>query len=80
MVLVLGFQIIGEIHTAQAIGISQELHTQEWDIREHSALWRPTSKIKVKKRCFNKNMYKENYFDNKRLCFSHEILATFIKT
>jgi hypothetical protein len=57
---------------------SRTAHPRMGYYREHSALWRPTSKIKVKKRCFNKNMYKENYFDNKRLCFSHEYIGDFL--
>jgi len=44
--------------------------------REKSPLWVATSKNKkLRKDVSIKNMFKEHYFDNKRVCFSHEYVG-----
>jgi hypothetical protein len=44
--------------------------------REKSPLWVATSKNKkLRKDVSIKNMFKEHYFDNKRICFSHEYIG-----
>lgn len=55
---------------------SRTAHPRMGYYREHSCLWKPTSKNKkLRKDVSVKNMYKEHYFDNKRICFSHEYIG-----
>jgi GNAT superfamily N-acetyltransferase len=72
---------IGQIHLDQGHRFfSRTAHPRMGYYREHSSLWKPTSKnLKLRKDVTIKNMYKENYFDNKRVCFSHEYVGE-IKT
>jgi len=44
--------------------------------REHSPLWKPTSKNKkLRLDIDHKNVFKNHYADNKRVCFSHEYIG-----
>ena len=44
--------------------------------REHSPLWKPTSKNKkLRKDVSDNNTYKKHIYDNNRLCGSHEYIG-----
>ena len=68
---------IAQIHVDQGHRyFSRTAHPRMGYYREHSKLWNPTSKNKkLRKDVTVKNMYKEHYFDSKRLCFSHEYIG-----
>jgi len=68
---------IGEIHVEQGCRFfSRTAHPKMGYYREHSPLWVATSKNKkLRKDVSVKDMYKEHYFDNKRICFSHEFIG-----
>ena len=68
---------IGQIHIDQGHRyFSRTAHPRMGYYREHSPLWKPTSKNKkLRKDVSIENMYKEHYFDNKRICFSHEYIG-----
>lgn len=45
--------------------------------RENSILWKPTSKNKkLRTDVTHKNIFKNHYVDNKRVCFSHEYVGS----
>lgn len=55
---------------------SRSSHPRMGYYRENSNLWKATSKNKkLRKDVSLANMYKEHYFDNKRICFSHEYIG-----
>jgi hypothetical protein len=68
---------IGAIHVEQGHRyFSRTSHPRMGFYREHSPLWKATSKNKkLRKDISIKNMYKEHYFDDKRICFSHEFIG-----
>lgn len=44
--------------------------------REHSELWKATSKNqKLRKDVTHENLFNNHYADNKRICFSHEYIG-----
>jgi GNAT superfamily N-acetyltransferase len=70
---------IGQIHIEQGHRyFSRTAHPKMGLYRSRSKLWKPTSKNKkLRKDVTVKNMYKEHYFDSKRICFSHEYVGEF---
>lgn len=68
---------IGEIHLEDGLRFfSRTAHPRMGLYREHSKLWRATSKNrKLRKDITIKNIYNNHYFDNKRVCFSHEYIG-----
>ena len=68
---------IAQIHFEQGHRyFTRTAHPKLGYYKENSPLWKPTSKNKkLRKDVTIKNMYKENYFDNKRVCFSHEYIG-----
>lgn len=68
---------IGQIHLEQGLRyFSRTAHPRMIWYREHSPLWKATSKHKkLRKDVSIKNMYKDHYFDNKRICGSFEYIG-----
>ena len=68
---------IAEIHLAQGHRYySRTAHPRMIWYREHSPLWKPTSKHKkLRKDITHKNIFNNHYADNKRVCFSHEYIG-----
>jgi GNAT superfamily N-acetyltransferase len=68
---------IGEIHLEQGHRYySRTAHPRMGFYREHSELWKPTSKNrKLRKDITHKNLFNNHYADNKRICFSHEYVG-----
>tara|TARA_R110000782_G_scaffold69322_1_gene139486 strand:+ start:1263 stop:1610 length:348 start_codon:yes stop_codon:yes gene_type:complete len=68
---------IAQIHLEEGHRFfSRTAHPKFGYHREKSGLWKATSKnMKLRKDVTIKNMFKENYFDNKRVCFSHEYIG-----
>ena len=67
---------IGQIHIDQGLRyFSRTSHPRMGFYREHSPLWKATSKNKkLRKDITHKNVYNGHYADNKRICFSHEYI------
>jgi len=68
---------IGEIHLADDYRyFSRTAHPKMIYYREHSPLWRPTSKnMKLRKDITHNNIFNNHYADNKRICGSHEYIG-----
>lgn len=68
---------IGQIHLEQGLRyFSRTAHPRFGYYREHSPLWKATSKNKkLRKDITHKNVYNSHYADNKRVCFSHEYVG-----
>ena len=68
---------IAQIHLDQGMRyFSRTSHPRMGMYREHSPLWKPTSKNKkLRKDVTHKNVYNSHYADNKRICFSHEYIG-----
>lgn len=68
---------IAQIHIEQGHRyFSRTAHPRMIWYREHSSLWKPTSKHKkLRKDVTLANVYKEHYFDNKRVCGSFEYVG-----
>ena len=68
---------IGQIHLDQGHRyFSRTSHPRMGYYREHSPLWKATSKnMKLRKDVKHNNIYNGHYADNKRLCFSHEYIG-----
>jgi GNAT superfamily N-acetyltransferase len=55
---------------------SRTAHPRMGFHREHSELWKPTTKNrKLRKDIAIDNIFKNHYFDAKRICFSHEYVG-----
>ena len=69
--------IVAQIHLEQGHRFfSRTAHPRMGMYLEKSHLWKATSKNKkLRKDVTIENMYKEHYFDNKRICFSHEYIG-----
>jgi len=68
---------MGEIHLAEGHRyFSRTAHPKMIYYREHSPLWRPTSKnMKLRKDITHNNIFNNHYADNKRICGSHEYMG-----
>lgn len=68
---------IGQIHLEQGLRyFSRTAHPRMIYYREHSPLWKPTSKHKkLRKDVTHKNIYNNHYADNKRICGSFEYIG-----
>ena len=68
---------IGQIHVDQGHRyFSRTAHPRMIWYREHSSLWKPTSKHKkLRKDITHKKVYNNHYADNKRLCGSFEFIG-----
>lgn len=68
---------IGQIHLEQGLRyFSRTAHPKMIWYREHSPLWKPTSKHKkLRKDVTHKNVYNSHYADNKRICGSFEYIG-----
>lgn len=68
---------IAQIHLDQGYRyFSRTAHPRMGYYREHSSIWKPTSKNKkLRKDVTHKNIYNGHYEDNKRICFSHEYIG-----
>ena len=68
---------IGQIHIEQGHRyFSRTAHPRMGFYREHSDLWKPTSKNrKLRTDVTHKNLFNNHYADNKRICFSHEYIG-----
>ena len=68
---------IAQIHLDQGHRyFSRSGHPRMGYYREHSELWKPTSKnMKLRKDVTNENLFNNHYADNKRICFSHEYIG-----
>jgi hypothetical protein len=68
---------IGQIHIEQGHRyFSRTSHPKMGYYREHSPLWKPTSKHrKIRVDITHKKVYNNHYADNKRLCSSFEYIG-----
>lgn len=68
---------IGQIHIEEGHRyFSRTAHPRMGFYREHSDLWKPTSKNrKLRKDVTHDNLFNNHYADNKRICFSHEYIG-----
>jgi len=68
---------IAQIHLDQGHRyFSRTAHPRMGYYREHSELWKPTSKNqKLRKDVTHDNLFNNHYADNKRICFSHEYIG-----
>ncbi len=68
---------IAQIHLDQGLRFfSRSAHPRLNYYREYSPLWKPTSKHKrLRTDIKHKNIYKNHYTDNKRLCGSFEYIG-----
>lgn len=68
---------IGQIHIDQGLRFfSRAAHPRFGLYREHSPLWKATSKNKkLRTDVTHKNIFHGHYEDNKRICFSHEYIG-----
>ena len=68
---------IGQIHVEQGLRyFSRTAHPRMIYYREHSPLWKPTSKHKkLRTDVTHKNIYNNHYTDNKRICGSFEFIG-----
>lgn len=68
---------LGQIHLDQGHRyFSRSAHPRIGYYREHSELWKPTSKnLKLRKDVTHENLFNNHYADNKRICFSHEYIG-----
>ena len=68
---------IGQIHIEQGHRyFSRTAHPRMIWYREHSDLWKPTSKHKkLRKDITHKNIFNNHYADNKRVCGSFEYIG-----
>jgi hypothetical protein len=69
--------IVAQIHIEEGHKFySRTSHPRSGAYRANSPLWKPTSKNKKLRTDINENnIYKDNHFDNKRVCFSHEYIG-----
>jgi len=73
---------IAQIHHEQGHRyFSRTAHPRIGYHREHSPLWKPTSKnLKLRTDITHKNIFNNYFADNRRVCFSHEYIGdTLIK-
>jgi GNAT superfamily N-acetyltransferase len=68
---------IAQIHLDQGHRyFSRTAHPRMGFYREHSELWKATSKNKkLRKDITHENLFNNHYADNKRICFSHEYIG-----
>lgn len=68
---------IAQLHLDQGLRyFSRTAHPRMGEYREHSALWKPTSKNKqLRKDVQHKNVYNSHFADNRRICYSHEYIG-----
>lgn len=68
---------IAQLHLDEGLRyFSRTAHPRMGFYRENSALWKGTSKNrKLRKDITMGNIFKNHYFDDRRICFSHEYIG-----